>query len=43
MKFNRVDWKILAFKVEKDSFLNTSLQFQMTLTAICGNVFHYEL
>jgi len=44
MKFNHIDWKILAFKVgKKNIFLNGGQQFQMTLTAICGNFLHYKL
>jgi len=41
MKFDLMDWKILAFKVGKRSFFNTSLQFQMTLTTIRGKFLHY--
>jgi len=40
MKFDRIDWKILAFKVGKKN-LNTSLQFQMALITICGKNLHY--
>jgi len=44
MKFDLANWEILAFKVgKKEIVLNTSLQFQMTLTAICGNLLHYAL
>jgi len=41
IKFDRMDWKILAFKVEKRSIFNASLQFQMALTAICGKLLYY--
>jgi len=41
MKFDHTDWNILAFKVEKSGFFNTRLQFQMTLTTICGKFLHY--
>jgi len=34
IKFNSIDWKILAFKVGKKGFLNTGLQFQMTFVEI---------
>jgi len=41
MKFDRKDWKILAFKVGKRSYFNSGMQFQMALTTICGNFLHY--
>jgi len=41
MKFDRTNWKILAFKVGTKSFFEHFLQFQTTLTAICGIVLHY--
>jgi len=40
MKFDGIDWKILAFKV-RFFFLNSDLQFQMTLITICGIFLHY--
>jgi len=39
MKFDRLDWKILAFKVGI-FFVNIGLQFRMTLTAICEFFLH---
>jgi len=36
MKFDYTNWKIIAFKVGNICFLNASLQFQITLIAICG-------
>jgi len=36
MKFDRTDWNIIAFKVGKTCFFNVGLQFQITLTTICG-------
>jgi len=41
MKFDRADWKIVAFKIVKRNFLNSGLQFWMALIAICGKFLHY--
>ncbi len=40
IKFDLRDWKIFAFKI--GFLLNTGIQFQMTLTAICRNILYID-